>query len=241
MVLVHGFTGNPRATTPLGQRLHARGHTVEVVRLPGHGTTVRDMARTRYADWRRTVEDAVDRMADRCDRVVVVGHSMGGTLSLDVASSRPDVVDGLVVINGIVLNPTELLARIAPFLQYVIPTVPRDAAGLPTDDIARPDVTEGAYPKVPARAAQSLQDALPRIRAQLLDLVQPMLVVTSPQDHTVDPRNGDAIVELAGSVDVTRVTATRSYHVPQIDWDRELVEEAVESFVAKIHATAPTV
>ena len=64
--------------------------------------------------------------------------------------------------------------------------------------------------------------------------------MTSPQDHTVDPGNGDAIVELVGSGDVERVTAPRSYHVPQIDWDRELVEDAVIAFVERVHDRAPT-
>lgn len=239
VVVTHGFTGNPRATRPLAERLHRLGHTVDVVRLPGHGSTVRDMARTRYADWRAEVDAALDRTRAEVDRVVLVGHSMGGTISLDVASSRVSDVDAVVAINPIVLNPTELIARIAPALQYVLPMVPRDAAGLPTDDVARPDVTEGAYGWVPARAAQSLQRELPRIRTQLLDLVQPLLLVTSPQDHTVDPANGDAVAELVGSGEVERLVCPRSYHVPQIDWDRDLVESAVEAFVARVHDRAP--
>lgn len=238
VVLTHGFTGNPRATRPLAELLHGLGHTVDLVRLPGHGSTVRDLGRTRYRDWRRTVEEALDRTAAECDRVVLVGHSVGATLSLDLASARPDDVAGVVAINALVLDRTELLARLAPALQWVLPMVPRDAAGLPTDDIARPDVSESAYARVPARAAQSLMRELPRIRAQLLDLVQPLLIITSPRDHTVLPRNGDAVAELVGSGDVRRVTAARSYHVPQIDWDRELVETEVAGFVERVHATA---
>lgn len=238
VVVTHGFTGNPRATRPLAERLHRLGHTVDLVRLPGHGSTVRDMGRTRYPEWRAAVEEALDRTRAQTDRVVLVGHSMGGTISLDIASARVADVDGVVAINPIVLNPTELLARLAPALQYVVPMVPRDSAGLPTDDIARPDVSEGAYAWVPARAAQSLQRALPRIRTQLLDLVQPLLLVTSRQDHTVDPANGDAVAELVGSGEVERVVCERSYHVPQIDWDREKVESAVEAFVARIHDRA---
>lgn len=239
VVLTHGFTGNPLSTTPMGKCLHERGHTVEVVRLPGHGSTVRDLGRTRYQRWRATVEEAVDRALADSDRVVLVGHSMGGTLSLDVASARPSDVAGVVAINAIVTAPTQLLARLAPALQHLVRVVPRDAAGLPTNDIARPDVTEAAYARVPARAAQSLMRELPRIRGQLLDLVQPLLVVTSPQDHTVDPVNSDAIVELVGSADVERLTCPRSYHIPQIDWDRDLVESAVVAFVDRVHATAP--
>lgn len=238
VVLTHGFTGNPMATTPMGRLLHQQGFTVDVVRLPGHGSTVRDLRRTRYADWRAAVEAALDRTLADCDRVVLVGHSMGGTLSVDLASARPDDVAGVVAINPQVSNPTQPLARLAPVLQYLVPVVPRDLAGLPSNDIARPDVVEGAYGQVPARAAQSLINALRGIRERLLDLTQPLLVVTSPQDHTVPAVNSDALVELVGSADVERVTCQRSYHLPQLDWDREQVESAVVAFVERVHAPA---
>lgn len=237
VVLCHGFTGNPLATRPLGEVLNAAGFGVEVVRLPGHGTSVDDLRTTRYADWRGAVETAVDRARNTAgvERVVLVGHSMGGTISLDVASARPDDIAGIVAINAVILEPTQLLARLAPLLQYVIPVVPRDLAGLPTDDIARPDVSETAYPKVSARAAQSLMSNLARIRSQLLDLTMPLMVVMSPQDHTVEAHNSDTIVELVGSSDIRRITCDRSYHVPQLDWDRELVEQSVLTFVTDVH------
>lgn len=239
VVVTHGFTGNPRATTPLAQVLHGRGFTVDVVRLPGHGSTVRDLGRTRYPDWRDAVEAALDRTLADCDRVVLVGHSMGGTLSLDLASARPSDVAGVAVINPQVSHPIQPLARIAPVLQYVTPAVPRDLAGLPSDDIARPDVVEGAYAKVPAKAAQSLINALRGVRERLLDLTQPLLVITSPKDHTVPAANSDVLVELVGSADVRRITCARSYHLPQIDWDREQVETAVADFVADVHDPSP--
>lgn len=233
VVVTHGFTGNPLATRPLGEALNAAGYTVEVPRLPGHGTSVKDMARTRYPEWRAEVERAVDDLRGRCDQVVLVGHSMGGTISLDVASRRPDEVVSTVVINPQVLDPDQALAKVAPILQYVLPVVPRDLAGLPSDDIAKPGVDEGAYAKVPAKAAQSLIRELPRIRAQLLDLTCPLLVVVSPQDHTVDPRNSRAVQEFAASADITEVVCERSYHVPMLDWDADLVTDEVLAFVAR--------
>jgi carboxylesterase len=236
VILTHGFTANPMGTRPLGERLHAAGFTVHVLRLPGHGTTVEDFAASRYPDWRAEVDRAVTDAREAGDRVVLVGHSMGGTLSLDVGSARPGDVAGVVAINAQILNPEQLMAKLAPLLQYVLPVVPRDLAGLPTNDIAKPDVSENAYPKVGAKAAQSLIRALPGIRARLLDLTQPLLVVSSPQDHTVPPKNSDAVVELVGSGDITRIVCERSYHVPQLDWDREQVEEGVLAFVEKIAA-----
>lgn len=234
VLCLHGFTGNPHTSRPLGQRLHREGYTVSVPRLPGHGTDVRDMARTRYPDWRFHVDRAVDELRRDCDRIVVAGLSMGGTLSLDVASARPAEVAGVVAINAQILDPEQALAKLAPVLQHVAPIVPRDLAGLPSDDIAKPGADERAYAKVPAKSARSLIRELPRIRAQLARLVQPLLVAYSPQDHTVPPKNSRAVIELVGSDDITELVLERSYHVATLDYDAGALEDAVVDFVARV-------
>lgn len=237
VVVCHGFTGNPIATRPLGRHLAEQGYTVEVPCLPGHGTTYRDLGRTRYEDWYRALDTLVDALAARCEQVVLIGHSMGGTLTLDLASRRPDEVAAAVTINAQVLDPTQPLARVAPLLQYLVPYVPRDLAGLPTDDIARPGVEEGSYPKVAAKAAQSLIAQLPRIRTQLLDLTAPLLVVWSPEDHTVPPVNSHELMDLVGSSDLEQFVCHRSYHAPMLDYDDEALAQAITAFVARTTGT----
>ena len=238
VVVVHGFTANPTGTRPLGMRLAAAGYSVEVPRLPGHGTSARDLSRTRYSDWRTSVATAVATLARGCDAVVVVGHSMGGSIALDLAGSGEHDLAGIVTINSLVLDRTEVLARLAPLLQHVVPFVPRDAAGMPTDDLAKPGVDEQAYAWVSARAAQSYIVELPRIREGLERIDCPALIVTSPEDHTVDPANGDAIADgLVGSPRVERLATRRSFHVPLMDYDAEMLEERILAFVADVTGT----
>lgn len=232
IVVTHGFTGNPLATRPIGQWFAAEGYAVEVPLLPGHGTTVRDLGATRYQDWYAALEHTVDHLAGGCSRIVLVGHSMGGTLSLDYASRNPERVAAVAAINAQVSDPIQPLAKVAPVLQYLVPYLPRDLAGLPSNDIARPGVAEGAYPMVSARAAQSLISQLRRVRGQLLDLTQPLLVAWSPDDHTVPPDNAEALQELVGSDQVTELVCERSYHLPQLDYDAEKLRAALLEFVA---------
>lgn len=234
VAVVHGFTGNPNSTAPLGRALHEAGYTVAVPRLPGHGTSVRDLAGTGYGDWRGAVDDVLADLADRTRQVVLVGLSMGGTLCLDVASRRPPAVAGAVAINAQVLDPQQPLARVAPLLQYLVPALPRGLAGLPADDIARPGADERAYGWVPTRAAQSLIAALPRIRARLADLHVPLLVAHSPEDHTVPPANSEVLPDLVGSEDVSRLVLERSYHVATLDWDADRLKTAVIDFVGRV-------
>lgn len=233
VVVVHGFTGNPNSTRPLGEFLAARGHAVEVVRLPGHGTNVKDMATTRYDDWRGEVLRATQELAGRCDAVVLVGLSMGGTLVLDVAASATDLVDGVVTINAPILDRDGILAKLAPMLEKILPVVPAKLAGLAANDIAKGG-DEKAYDKIPAACANSLLSNLSRIRAKLLDLRLPIVVAWSPQDHSVPPKNSEAILELVGSPDVTRLPLERSYHVATLDHDAPLIEQAVLDLIAKV-------
>ncbi len=238
IVVVHGFTANPTGTRPLGMRLAAAGYSVEVPLLPGHGTSARDLARTRYSDWRMTVANAVATLARGCEQVVIVGHSMGGSIALDLAGSGEHRFAGVVTINSLVRDRVELLARLAPVLQHVVPFVPRDAAGMPTDDLAKPGVDESAYAWVSAKAAQSYIAELPRIRDGLASVTCPALVVTSPEDHTVDPANGDAIAEgLARAARVERFATARSFHVPLLDYDAEALEARIEAFIADVTGT----
>jgi carboxylesterase len=234
VVVLHGFTGNPNSTRPLGQALARAGYRVEVPCLPGHGTTVRDLARTRYADWYAAAENVVTQVAAGCDHLVVVGLSMGGTIALDLAVRRADVVDAAAVINPLVLAPTQPLARLSPVLQYLLPYVPRDLAGLPTDDIARPSADERAYATVSARAARSLIVELPRIRDGLGRLTRPLLIAHSPRDHSVAPENASALAALVGSEDVRQLVCDRSYHVATLDYDAPRIEAAVLQLLADV-------
>ena len=58
-LLCHGFTGSPAALRPWAEYLTGAGFSVELPRLPGHGTHWRDMALTRWPDWYAEIERSV--------------------------------------------------------------------------------------------------------------------------------------------------------------------------------------
>jgi len=84
VLLCHGFTGSPQTLRGWADYLAARGLTVSLPRLPGHGTTWQDLAQTSGDDWLAEVDAAFGRLASRCEQVFVFGLSMGGCLALTV-------------------------------------------------------------------------------------------------------------------------------------------------------------
>jgi len=236
VLLAHGFTGCPASLRPLAELLAQRGFSIELVRLPGHGTHFRDMMSTRYEDWRQEVSDGLVRLGARSDCVVALGLSMGGTLVLDVLSKRPELAQGAVTINAPILDRKGILVKLAPFLEHVLPLVPASAAGLTHNDIAKPGMNEQAYSWVPAKAGNSLVREFPRIRGQLSQVTCPMLVAYSRADHSVPPENSKALLRLLGSKDMTELALERSYHVATLDYDLELIAERVTAFVDRVAA-----
>ena len=109
---LHGFTGNPSSMRGLAEAFAAAGFSVELPRLPGHGTTVEEMKGTRWDDWTAEVAAAYQRLAERTERVVVAGLSMGGSLSLWTALHHPEVA-GLVLINPATMpQPPEVMEMV---------------------------------------------------------------------------------------------------------------------------------
>src|SRR5688500_11065150 len=104
VLVLHGFTGNPQSMRGLAQAFAAAGFTVELPLLPGHGTVIEDMIPTRWADWSGAAEQAYDDLRAKCDKVLVAGLSMGGTLSAWLAAHHPEI-SGLVLVNPAIEPP----------------------------------------------------------------------------------------------------------------------------------------
>ena len=62
VLLCHGLTGSPASTRPWAEVLSAAGLTVDVPRLPGHGTIWQELNTTRWPDWFSAVERALHRV-----------------------------------------------------------------------------------------------------------------------------------------------------------------------------------
>ena len=97
-VLVHGFTATPDEVRPLGDALAAAGFPCHAVCLPGHATTVADLALVRHQQWLATVERAVRTMAADVPHVALAGVSLGALLALAIAAAGVPPVHALVLL-----------------------------------------------------------------------------------------------------------------------------------------------
>jgi carboxylesterase len=226
VLVLHGFSASPRSMRPWAEHLAAHGFRVDLPRLPGHGTTWRELNVTGWQDWYAGAERALLDLADATGRPVGVGGlSMGGALALRLAQQHPDVVRGLVLVNP-VISIVDPRVRVLRLLRLLTPSL-RGIAG----DVAKPGADEGGYDRTPLHALYSLSQLWAMVRADLGRVTTPMLVYRSRQDHVADPSSVALLRERTASRDRVFVVLERSYHVATLDHDAQTIfDGSVELF-----------
>jgi carboxylesterase len=229
LLALHGFTGNPSSMRAIADAAAADGLHVELPRLPGHGTVVEEMLDTRWADWTAEVEAAYQRLAARVDTIVVAGLSMGGSLALWAALQHPETA-GIVCVNAATQPQSDdVLEMIREMIEEGNEVMPGIGG-----DIADPDVVESAYLGTPLRALLSFQvDGLAPMADRYGELTMPALVITSRQDHVVEPAQSEHLAATLGGP-VEHVWLDRSYHVATQDYDRDLIIDLTRTFIQRV-------
>lgn len=228
-LVLHGFTGSPQSLRGVAGALAAAGLAVDLPLLPGHGTTVDDLAATTWGDWTAAADAAYRALADRVGRVVVVGLSMGASLTVWLATRHPEVA-GIVCVNPLLSVPDAVVSGLEDLVAGGVDRIP--AVG---GDVADPAGREKAYDATPLVPLLSLAAGLREMAPDVGKVACPVLIMTSPQDHVVEPANSDALAA-AVTGPVERLTLERSYHVATLDYDRRLIEERAVEFARRVTA-----
>lgn len=228
VLVCHGFTGTPQSMLPIARRCADAGYTVRLPRLPGHGTTWRDLNTKRWTDWWSEIDAAYDELRQRCQRIVAVGLSMGGTLATLAAQSHPHGIHGLVLINP-AYTMRDIRLKALPAMQHVVPSIAAIAG-----DIKKPGVHEVAYERTPLRALQSQRQLWVQVTRDLPQVTQPVLLLHSPDDHVVPPECSALLLARVSSADKTEILLTDSYHVATLDNDAALIEDETMQFIQRV-------
>lgn len=240
ILMVHGFPGSPAEMTALGNAMNQAGWYVRMLRLPGHGTAFRHLFQSRVSQWLDEVEKNLIELQNSCSPVLLMGYSLGGGISLAVASRSP--VDGLILLSPFwkaepwwvrwlaIPIRTLLPVSIYPFRSRLLRPEHFRAASvelLPGFNLDDPQVRHSLMQiRLPIVFLEQFRQLSRTIIRGLKNLRLPVLVVQGKYDPVVTPAGTQALIR--------RINAPLTYI--ENDGDHNINQPSNKGFAATLAA-----
>lgn len=235
-LLIHGWSGTHHPLLPLLPLLSKRFWCV-AVDLPGYGASPPLPGRSTMAAYADLLAGLVQQIAD--GPVVLVGHSMGGMISLTMALRHPVLVERMVLLNPTIsgrfsalphalISPLLLLERIAPITQATALLHPLVVAGI--ERLLQPHawnspappatpqprhlwtyVPPGGWERVHADCYRAMHHG--DLRGKLRQIEAPSLVLWGAEDPIVSLREAGVVVDEWQGADV-RIVPKAGHWLP---------------------------
>jgi pimeloyl-ACP methyl ester carboxylesterase len=237
-LLIHGWSSSWYAVSPLLGLLAQRFHCV-AVDLPGYGESPPMRERATIPKYVELLAELIGQVSD--GPVVLVGHSMGGMISLTLAQRYPSVVDRMVLLSptisgrlstfiNLFVTPITLMERFG-LGSLIVSTVESIFVGI-TDRLVRPasfaersgitkndyerirhDVRRPGQGRVRAECYQAMRDN--DLRGRLGQELPPSLVLWGAEDNTVPLRDAGVVADEWAEADLRIMP--KAGHWPQFE------------------------
>ncbi|MGI9134189.1 MAG: lysophospholipase [Rhodoferax sp.] len=223
LVIAHGYGEHGGRYAELAQYLVARGSTVYAIDHRGHG---RSLGRRGYIDRFDNALADLDQLVDlaRSEQsgrpLILLGHSLGGLLTLKYAIELQHKVDAVVLSGpGVSLNAASALLKLTSRVLSVL--APRlGLLQLQPADMSR-DVAEVAayaadplnfHGKVPARIGGEALGFLADLPARLRKVTLPLLALHGKADALAGVEGSEMVVRTVQSQDKTLLVYDGALH-----------------------------
>jgi carboxylesterase len=227
ILAIHGFTGSPHDMTYLANRLNESGFTVSVPRLSGHGTCAGDFVLSNWKYWLRRVIDDYYDLSSICDEVYITGLSMGGLLTLILASMfNPKKI----VTIAAAIDPFDKRLKWSPILSLFVRTIHKEDPTVYDSDsmnYLKREYWNTTYLK----QARSLYKLIKITKKRLPYIKSDILVLASENDKTVTLKAADIIYKGVSSGVREKKVFKKSSHVMTNDVEKkEVADEIIKWF-----------
>ncbi len=225
-LILHGFTSDVACVADARFGAEQFGMPYRVPVLRGHGTKWEDMVGVKRQDWYEDAENALLDLLTECEKVVLVGLSMGGLVALDLAAHYKKDVAGIVSVAA-ALKFADPLAALTPVLAAVVPSWPSPSA---YHDKTLEAQNNKNYPKFPPKAFVELYEYAQEMENRLSFVKAPALILHSKVDQVVHPKAASIIHAKIQSKSKKLVWFEKSGHEMFLDMESAQVLKAVNEF-----------
>ncbi len=223
VLTIHGYTGSPHDMLYLGKRLNKAGYTVYIPRLPGHGTNHSDFLNSDWNDWLRKCVDAYLLLKKKFEKVYVTGLSMGGVLTLLIASKfNPEKI----ALAAPAVEAANNAIKLTPVLKHFKKVLPKDAEVTYKEAYLNYLQKEYWCNNWPTKLADLLK--LQTLSKERLESIHSdCLTIVSKNDKSVPLKAAEIIDKGISSSVKKTIVLEHSPHVVVNDCEKELVADEI--------------
>lgn len=222
-LIIHGYTGGPYEVEPLVQYL--KEHTdfvISVPILPGHGEQLM-LDDKSHGEWLEAAEESIEELIKDCDRIYVIGFSMGGMIAAYLAA-KYDV---------------EKLVLLAPARRYISVGKIARRIGEVVVDVFRGTLADNEFylnvkekrAEVPMKSNVEFTRLVRHTKNYLEDVTAPVLIIHGQDDSIVPVSAVKDLDEEIASDEKQIVVFDREDHMLCLGESKEVVNQLVYNFL----------
>ena len=233
VLLIHGFTSSPDIMRPVLNHLHEQGYTVYAPLLAGHGTTNENLKNSTKDDWLESAKQAYLKLSQDYQKISVVGLSLGGLLTLQLAILYPAIKSICCLATPLVLE--SWIHTLMPIINHTpIKYLYQYQKKLGLDIKDKTQIKQiWSNSKIPIQGVSQIIDLQNQIKPNLWNITQPTLIIHSRYDKTAPYENLNLIAKGVSSQITETATLENSYHLLTMDYDRNFVCDKILDFFNK--------
>ena len=229
--LIHGFTNTTYEVKKLSNYLSKDGYHIIAENLPGHGTNVEECNRVKYADWISSVKEGVAKLSTTCDKIHIIGISMGAVLAMQVATIFP--INSIIIVAPVLQFQNQFKARfLLPLLNKLIPFTSKASQYSNSKNMKF-----YGYEYYPNKALNEFRKLTNIVRKNLDKVKAPTLMIFSESDKTCIMENHHIIKNEIGSDIKESLILNQLNHVMLDDTDHidehKLLYSTIKQFLKR--------
>lgn len=230
VVFVHGFLGGPGQFTSLVRAVNEAGFAAETIVLPGHGKKSWDFVRHTSREWQETVSNALKLRLSQYEKVVLMGHSMGGLLSVG-ASLKAGPAHGLVLWE----TPLRLRVRLTGISNDLQVALLPERMQSPVAKAYRQannvrfHTPMGYLLTIPR--AMELLGMMVATERELSNVTCPVLLIQSKADEVVHPGSMERLQKGLKNAQVTTLSLDTSWHAYFPDGELSAIQSRLTAWL----------
>jgi carboxylesterase len=190
VIFSHGFIGSPSQFEDLADLAYQNKCSVLSLLLPGHGGTAKEFSKFGLRDWENHLESEIQRISSTYKNIILVGHSMGGLLSLNTSLNKKCKVKSVLLIS----SPLKLKYSLHTLLLGIKLTIfPKS-----TDEMLVAYRRSNSVLQAPiftyALWRKQLSDVyrlMAKTKSNLPDVTVPTTIILSKKDETVSLKSAE--------------------------------------------------